>query len=223
MDGTDELSATDRGYQVLKRRIISGELAAGERLREVDLAQSIGVSRTPVREALRRLQLEGFVHIEANRGARVASRPPGDLADILEVRSVLEDLGARKAARHASPQLIDRLARIANAMERAAQSLNEDALERVAVLNDEFHNVIMEASCSPRLITARMAVLSGAVMTGTWQRFTDEERERSFAHHRELIAALDAGNAEWAGSVARAHLLAARSLYIDETRDQVEP
>ena len=209
----DSQTATDRGYQVLKKRIVAGEFRPRERLREVDLADAVGVSRTPIREALRRLQVEGFVVIEPNRGARVAERPPGDLADSYEVRSVVEALGARKAAANPSPELIQQLSDLQDEMDRMAGETSQEAIERISVLNDSFHHLIMGASGNDRLVAARTAAVSGAVMAGTWLRFSDEDRARSFAQHRELIAALSARDPDWAASVAQAHMLAARNLF----------
>src|SRR3569623_153872 len=90
--------ASDHAYRLIRAQILSGARAGGDWLREGDLADSIGVSRTPVREALRRLTAEGLVHYERNRGVQVAAWTTADLDEIFSLRSVLEPWACRLAA-----------------------------------------------------------------------------------------------------------------------------
>src|SRR5262252_4091467 len=101
-------AASDRAVDQLRERILGGEYAPGERLGEVELAAKLGVSRTPVREALRLLAAEGLVELTPNKGARVVEYPHTDLVYIFEIRARVEGLAARAAAQSASMADIDR-------------------------------------------------------------------------------------------------------------------
>src|SRR5688572_13026643 len=109
-------AASDRAVSQLRERILGGEYTPGERLAEVELAEKLGVSRTPVREALRRLAAEGLVDITTNKGARVVDYPRQDLERIFEIRARVEGLSARVAAELATTADIDRLDHIATVL-----------------------------------------------------------------------------------------------------------
>lgn len=140
----------------LQARILSGDLAAGTPLRQEALAEEFGVSRTPIREALRQLQAAGLVDLRPHRGAIVRGISPREIRDAYEVRATLEGLAAELAAGHVRHEQLERL--------RAAQEQFREALERTIDLrrsglavgeeetvrwgraNDEFHQVIQEAA-----------------------------------------------------------------------------
>src|SRR5512139_4167270 len=132
-------AASDRAVQSLRELILGGEYAPGERLGEVELAAAIGVSRTPVREALRRLAAEGLVEITTNKGARVVEYPQADLDSIFTLRAEIEGLAARAAAERASEADIDRLGELA---ERHRERAEAGALDEVYALNSEFHALL---------------------------------------------------------------------------------
>src|SRR5262245_51254990 len=115
-------AAADRAIDALRKGILSGEYAPGERLGEVDLATKLGLSRAPVREALRRLSAEGLVDITTNKGARVVEYPRQDLDHIFQIRAHVEGLAARAAARSASDADIDRLDAIATTLKEHAEA-----------------------------------------------------------------------------------------------------
>src|SRR5512143_316988 len=131
--------AVDRAYAVLRARITSGEYAAGDRLREEELAGTLGVSRTPVREALRRLGMEGFVVLVPHRGAHVVSWSHGDLEEIFGLRAVLEGYAARLAAQRATDEQV------------AALATDPPDPERVEALNTQFHERLVVADGNQRL------------------------------------------------------------------------
>ena len=148
----DKLAAT------LQARVLSGELPSGTRLRQEALAEEFGVSRTPIREALRKLQASGLVELRHNRGAFVRGLSPREIRDAYEVRAELESLAAELAARRLSHQQLERLDAALNefraALARTVEfrrnpsehSLTDDEIARWGRANDEFHQVIQRAA-----------------------------------------------------------------------------
>nr|BFE78263.1 hypothetical protein GCM10020093_008640 [Planobispora longispora] len=140
----------------LRDLILRGRYAPGARLGEVELAETLGVSRTPVREALRRLQAEGLVEVVANRGARVAEHPAGDLETVFELRARIEGLAARQAAAVATAEDADRLHGIAVALREHAERHDLDAVYR---LNADFHQGLVRLGGSAVLAQSLSALI----------------------------------------------------------------
>lgn len=199
--------AADVAYESLREMILSGGAEAGSRLGETELAASLGLSRTPVREALQRLGAEGLVEVLPNRGARVVRWTAEDLEEIFELRARLEPYGAARAARRGlSPARLDELERLCDAMERAVGTRDFRGL---AALNDELHSAVVEASGNGRLPALVASVVHVPLVLGTFERYDAAALARSMGHHRELVAALRARDPEWAESVMRSHIRAA--------------
>jgi DNA-binding GntR family transcriptional regulator len=201
--------AAEKAYEAIRDGIVGGGFPVGRRLREEELAGSIGVSRTPVREALRRLDAEGLVEFSPHRGAQVASWSDQDLDEIFGLRSVLESYGASLAATRIGPEALAELAGLADGMERAS---GRGQLDEVAELNNRFHAGVLAASGNQRLVGLLSGVVVVSLVRRTFHRYSPEALARSHAHHRELLAALAAGDPEWAASVMRSHVLAARAV-----------
>jgi DNA-binding GntR family transcriptional regulator len=199
--------ASDHAYRLIRGQILSGARAGGDWLREGDLAESIGVSRTPVREALRRLTAEGLVHYERNRGVQVAAWTAADLDEIFSLRSVLEPWACRLAASSASVDL-DELDRLAHDMDAAARGSVAD-VDRITELNNRFHRLILDGSGNRRLGSVVSSVVRVPLVWQTFSHYSDADLARSLAHHHELVAALTAGDPDWAESVMRSHVRAA--------------
>lgn len=152
-----EMSATmneylplrDVVFQTLRQAILRGELKPGERLLEIHLAQRLGVSRTPIREAIRKLELEGLVVMIPRRGAVVASITEKDLKDVLEVRRTLEIMAAEVACERITPELLEKLEKAGEEFRRLKDS--EDVTE-LAIADVRFHEIIYEATDNARLI-----------------------------------------------------------------------
>lgn len=183
----------------LRERIISGELAAGQPLRQETIAEAYGVSRMPVREALRLLQAEGFVEMVRNRGASVAAIDARDLAEIHEMRVLAECL----ALRHAIPELtesrIDRAESIQGELETAP-------IEAFGALNKRFHMTLYEACARPRLL-AHISLLHDAA--DRYLRIAIRQLDyavRSDREHRELLAACRRRDADAAQEILRTHI-----------------
>lgn len=200
----DDERPVELAYGLIRKQILSGEQAGGEWLRESELAASIGVSRTPVREALRRLEADGLVRHERNRGAQVQSWAFKDLENVYAIRSRLEPWGCALAASSGAADL-DELKRLANEMDLAAGGEELD-MDRLTTLNAEFHNAILVASGNDRLRSLMATLVQVPFVWRTFSHYRPEELRRSLGHHHELIDALRAQDATWAESVMRAHI-----------------
>jgi DNA-binding GntR family transcriptional regulator len=199
----------------LRERILGGEYAPGERLGEVELAEKFGLSRTPVREALRRLAAEGLVDITTNKGARVVEYPPPDLEYIFMIRAHVEGLAARAAAQTASAAEIDRLDHIATVLKDHAEAGNLDEVYR---LNAEYHATINGLAGSPVVSNTVGTLIHASVLQRTLHAFDDAAMRRSVNHHLEIVAALRARDGDWAEAVMHAHLLSARASLLGPRR-----
>lgn len=205
--GVDPGHASDHAYRLIRAQILSGERAGGDWLREGDLAEAIGVSRTPVREALRRLTAEGLVRYERNRGVQVAAWTAEDLDEIFSLRHVLEPWACRLAATEASVDL-EELDRLAHDMDEAARGAVAD-VDRITALNNRFHQLVLDGSGNRRLGSVVASVVQVPLVWQTFSHYSEGDLRRSLAHHHELVAALTARDPEWAEAVMRSHVRAA--------------
>jgi DNA-binding GntR family transcriptional regulator len=149
MDVNEYLPLRDVVFNTLRQAILRGEMEPGERLMEIQLAQKLGVSRTPIREAIRKLELEGLVVMIPRKGAEVAHITEKDMRDVLEVRSTLEELAVTLAIQNATDEKIEEL--------RAANRVFESAVVSKDVVNIvdmdvKFHDIIYSMTCNARLI-----------------------------------------------------------------------
>ncbi len=198
---TDRASLSKVVSEKIRSQILAGKLRPGERLVEDRLSAELGVSRVPVREALRGLSMEGLVRLEPNRGASVTSVTPGLLAELVEVRTLLEALNARLAARRHDPAIVEALQDTLRRGNAAAQSGTADELAR---LNAEFHERLAEAS--------RNSVLSD-IMRSLRERtslaFAINGRARAredWKEHAGILAAVIEGDEEIAALLAARHV-----------------
>ncbi|MQB01063.1 MAG: FCD domain-containing protein [Actinobacteria bacterium] len=205
------MSATDRAYDVVRENIVSGRLAPGSRLPEDELAALSGVSRTPVREALRRLQAEGFVEFRSNRGARVASWTQDDIDDLYGLRGLLESYAAMLAAERIDDEALEELDALAAEMKQLAENPDHDTIDAVAALNGRFHQLMITASRSARLEQLMTMVVQVPLVHRTFHQYSPPGLARSMNHHVELAAALRSRDGQWASAVMHAHVLAARN------------
>lgn len=136
-------------FKTLRNAIIQGEFQPGERLMEITLAKKLGVSRTPVREAIRMLELEGLVVMIPRKGAEVANITAKDLKDALEVRMALESLSVRLACERIDEEGKEELKR---ACMKFKEAINSKLVPAIVEADEHFHNVIYKASKNPKLI-----------------------------------------------------------------------
>ena len=195
------VSKTDLVVALIRELIITGQLAAGEQLRQRDLAQRFGVSQTPVREAMRRLESEGLLVCDTHRGFTVMAPDDGPIAENFQIRAALESLGASLAA---SKIDADGLARLASLNERMRSLADDDP--GYAELNREFHFTVYEYAGSPLLLSL-MRLLWAALHGGPRVARSHAESARQ---HDEILAALRAGDAEAAAQRTREHISGAR-------------
>ena len=152
MDVNDYLPLRDVVFNTLRQAILRGEMEPGERLMEIQLAQKLGVSRTPIREDIRKLELEGLVIMIPRKGAEVAHITEKDMRDVLEVRCTLEELAVALACKNVTPERIMDL--------RAANKVFESAIVSKDVVNIvdadvQFHDTIYAMTDNDRLIQSR--------------------------------------------------------------------
>ncbi|MEX2291159.1 MAG: GntR family transcriptional regulator [Mycobacteriales bacterium] len=206
--------AADAAYAAVRRQILEGRHPAGSWLREEEIAASTGVSRTPVREALQRLRAEGLVEILPNRGATVASEWSAEqLDEIYDMRSLLEGYAARRAAERFTADSVDvpALQELCRAMDVQLRRGGDESYNELTRLNLQFHSAVHQAAGNRQVMELLGTVIQRPLVVRTMQRYTDRERARSVGHHHELLEAILVQDGEWAESVMRSHVRAARA------------
>lgn len=206
--------AVEQAYEAIIGRILSGEIAPGERLREEELTKVTGVSRTPVREALRRLEQEGFAVIQHNRGASVPVYSPKDVDEIYGLRALLEGHAARRAATRISPAQVAELESINDQLKTLSKGGLDPADRRLQMtrLNHDFHRIILDASDNDRLASFVEQLARVALSARTFAHYGSDGEKRSLESHDELIRALKSGHADWAEATMRGHVHNARQV-----------
>ncbi len=202
------VNAVNKAYDFIKAAVMSGDLAAGARVKEELVAEQIGVSRTPIREALHKLTAEGFLSMPPNQGARVIKWSAQDLIEITDLRAVLESFGAGIAARHISDAQLAELEALCRRMELAVAQGSTTDLEAITDLNSSFHMTIINASGNARLAEVIGNLAHPLLVQRRFSGFDNARLQRSMAHHREITDALRAHDSGWASAIMRAHLFA---------------
>ena len=201
----------------LRRLVVTGELPPGVRLVEESLAERLGVSRNPVREALQTLATEGFVTLTPRRGAVVAEISVAQAEELFDVRMALETLAARTAARRARPEDVARLQAVLDA---ARDATDAGELDLLAELNTRFHSEVVEVGrngylallVSPMARRVQWVFRAGAVQRAT----------HSWTEHEGLLRAIAEGDEESAAVLAGAHVASARASYRRLTTAQAD-
>ncbi|WP_345801643.1 GntR family transcriptional regulator [Microbacterium sp. AZCO] len=198
----------------IRARIMSGEIAIGSQLRQAELANDFGVSRTPVREALRQLQTGGLIDVVPNRGAVVRVPAPWEVREAYQVRAELEALAASLSIAQASQSDIEKLRNANRAM--YDRSVAESDETRSAALNsrrenDIFHSTIAELSGNARLARAIDEINETFPRNVSAQLLVNDarHREENFHEHERILDALERGDAEAARAEMREHVLKA--------------
>ena len=207
------MKAVEKAYATIRKGILQGRYPAASRITEQEIAAQSGVSRTPVREALRRLQAEGLLHFVPNQGAVVASWSDRDVEEIFELRAMLESYTAERAAERATPEQIDQLRGLAQQQYALSEQRGPEALEQVAELNSRFHQTLQDAAGSKRLQAIVAQLVEVPLVSQTFRQYTPEQLLRSARHHIEIVQALENRDAGSAGAIMRAHVLAARQVF----------
>jgi DNA-binding GntR family transcriptional regulator len=197
----DSGTTAEAVYRTLRHGIVHGQLAPGERLRSDALANELRVSRTPVREALRKLEAEGLVEQSGSRLV-VRALSEQDLTELFYVREALEGMAARLAAENATPSEIAEIRELLDDMETVRR---RGALESLRRLTGEFHQLISRASHNNRLVQALTTLLDNVRKIQTSTLFGEGRAAQALQEHRELLAAITAGHGDRAEMLARAH------------------
>jgi DNA-binding GntR family transcriptional regulator len=197
----------------LRRRIVDGVYAPGDRLTEDRLAEAFGVSRNPVREAIRVLESEGFVLAQPRRSVVVATLSAQDVQDLFDVRLALEPLAARLAAQRAGPAAGAALRELTVAAQAAAAARQ---LDRVAELNTQFHATV--CGYSGNVLLRSMSEKLHARLQWVYRQSAADRVVHSWAEHDRLVVAIQAGDGEAAAAEAASHVRHAQAAALALTR-----
>jgi DNA-binding GntR family transcriptional regulator len=214
--GANHKSLREAVAAELRQAILSGRMRPGERLVEEHLAQQLGVSRNPVREALHVLAADGFVELIPRKGAVVASVSDDEAEDLFDVRSALEELSARLAARRCTPELVAELEEV---LDRGDEVMAAGEIDELPELNSRFHALLAQASGNAMLTSMVLQVRDR--MQLVYSARVDVRAEQSWEEHRRILAAIRAGDERRAADFAALHVSAARSAY--QHPSQTEP
>ncbi len=208
MDGlkvneNEYLPLRDVVFNTLRRAILRGELVPGQRLMEIQLAEKMGVSRTPVREAIRKLELEGLVVMIPRKGAEVAHISGKNLRDVLEVRRALEELAGELACARMSAE---ELKLLEQANHRFAAVIGSDDITMLAQTDEDFHGLIYRATENDRLVQM-VNHLREQMYRYRIEHIKDKsQRKLLVQEHQEIIRALAARDVEAARRAIRGHI-----------------
>jgi len=208
--------SVESAYRAIRDGIIDGTYAQGSHLTAQQLAETAGLSRTPVREAMRQLDAEGLISLVPNRGAFVSRWTRGEIEQIYELRVLLEAFAAQVAATRASDEQIETLRRLADEM-TVATKLPELDHDEIAEVNAQFHRGMLDACGNNRLRDLLGSLTEMPLVLSTFRNYTRAELQRSAAQHRELVDALTARDSAWANAVMTAHIRSARHTLVRAT------
>jgi DNA-binding GntR family transcriptional regulator len=201
-------------YQLVRSRIMSGHYRPGSHLPESELSAELDVSRTPVRAALRRLGEDGLVKVVPHRGAFVAEWTRSDIDEVYELRTLLESRAAGLAAARRSDENVRELAALVEEMGRIVESRRPGFRDELMRNNREFHLLVLRSAKSPRLYSIARALADASVALGTWFHYDSDDIARSLLHHREIVHAIELGNAVPARALMAAHLETAHDAFM---------
>ena len=198
------LPLRDVVFNTLRQAILKGKLKPGERLMEIQLANKLGVSRTPVREAIRKLELEGLVLMIPRKGAEVAEITRQDMEDVLEVRTALEELAVKDACDHITDAQLSELKKASNEFKKAL--LEGKDLVTCADADMHFHDVILSATNNRRLIQM-LNNLSEQMYRYRMEYLKDERTHKTLIEEHDAIRrALKKHDKVKAGAAIRVHI-----------------
>lgn len=198
------LPLRDVVFNTLRDAILTGKLVPGERLMENQLAEKLGVSRTPVREALRMLELENLVELVPRKGAQVLDMSEKDIVNILEVRSALEGLATSLACKKMSKEDLQQLKNMEVDFEKAVA---DNDVEHFVDIDEDFHDLIFSATENDKLINIFRNLRIQLYRYRMAQAKNNETSMSTIvAHHRSIIRAIENHDAEEGASIAQGHI-----------------
>ena len=211
--------SSDHGYQELRRAILAGELKPGDPLKERDLCAQFGISRTPIREALRKLVADGLAENRPRRSIVVSSFDETELAEIFELGSLLESHVAGLAAEKANAEDLADLDRLIGEMEALLEGGEEDGAALTASyasLDQAFHARIAEAARNSRIAAMLQQTVSMRLLSNVMTQYALEDFRRSLSCHHEIIEAIRKGDPDLAREAMRRHVGSGREAGRDQ-------
>lgn len=201
---TDKYSLRGRVYHKIRDNILNGIYKENEELKEVAIGEELGVSRTPVREAFRQLELEGLIQIIPNKGAYVTGITVKDVQDIYMMRSKLEGLAARWATTNITEAQMEEMEENIYLSEFHA---SKGHLEQIATLDNRFHEILYEA-CNSKMLEHQLRDFHEYVLRVRKRTLSQFKRSsESTKEHREIMEAIKAGDADRAEEAANRHIV----------------
>lgn len=203
----------DLVYDELKMKIMMGVISPGTRMMEVELAEEMGVSRTPVREAIRKLEKEGMISIEPRRGAYASSLSTQDMVDILEVRQTMEGLAADLATTRFTEDQKRELLEVSEAFNLAVETGD---MEQMIILDTNFHHLIVEGTGN-KLLAVMVGQLQDMVLRFRYLYYDDFRRaEKMPEEHKEILDAIFNGDPIKAKNAADNHINGLKQMVLSE-------
>ncbi len=202
-------------FESLREAIIGGVLRPGERMMEIQLAEEMGVSRTPVREAIRKLELEGFVVMVPRKGAYVAGISLKDINDVFEIRAALEALAAGLAAERMTEDELEQMERL---LVRKAEIIENNDLESIVEVDTDFHATLYKASRNERLIQILSNLREQIQRFRTTSLAVPGRMKDALEEHRKMVEALSERNVTLAQSLATEHIENAENVMLEALR-----
>lgn len=201
---------SDKAYETLRQRLVGGHYKPGTQLKEEPLAREFGISRTPVRAALKRLVEDGLATADAGQGIHVAQWSEWDIEETFQLRMLLEPYAASLAATRGGDELVAKLkasnAQMACAIADVGQGDGGGAIARIQEANRTFHHTLLAHSGSPRLRTMLDTMIDMPIIVRSFYLYTTAELEQSLHHHQDLTLAAEARDGELARQVMQLHL-----------------
>ena len=214
------LPLRDVVFITLRKAMLRGELKPGERLMEIQLANKLGVSRTPIREAIRKLELEGLVLMIPRKGAEVAQITEKNMQDVLEVRKALEELSVQLACERITPEQVEEMKMAAEDFRKVLKSGD---VTKIAEADVKFHDIIFAATNNQRLITLLNNLREQMYRFRVEYLKQKECYPQLLEEHDKLIALISGGEVEEACELMGCHIDNQASTVSDVIRrDQVE-
>jgi len=200
-------------YDQLRLKILTGSLKPGTRMMEVELAEEMGVSRTPVREAIRQLEKEGLIDIEPRRGAYVSDISVSDMVDILEVREDLEGLAASLAAGRITDEEVAEMEKVAKLY---SEAIEKNDTEAIIKYDEMFHKLIVSSSGNKTLVNLS-EIVQDLALRFRYLYYDDFSRYVNMpSEHKNILEAIASGDSKAARKVADGHVKKLKDFVIRE-------
>jgi DNA-binding GntR family transcriptional regulator len=210
---SDYTPLRENAYEVIKRMILRGYFKPGERLVESQLSEKFGISRTPIREAIRRLAAEELVEITPRDGTKISMLTKNDIDEIYEIRDVLESFAAEKAASIITQKEIESLERL---LKKSEQALLEKDIRRMAQIDTKMHNLVSKFSKNNRLFQLIDVLCTNITRHRELILETPGAGKEAIAGHREIINALKKRNKKAIRKSVHEHIMRGREILLEK-------